>query len=563
MNDVRVGEQSRLNSEDRWNAGRDVIAALLLTIALLLPWNLAFGVGIPDSSLWLFVLVITATVAAWAGLVTSHTGRAKRSTTPPSSEPGRLRLVLALPYVFVVLGFVLFAVVQAMRFGGNGDVPPGVGPGALAGLAGALLAAQPPLNQPARAQRWLGAIRVIGVVAAILMTVAVLANLYWRTRFPLEAIAAGTYGGQNVAVVATTIVYGVVDAVVVLTALRWTLSARPSSRLALVGLGAATVLGAVLVWVLGVGRDIDAFHGIAQTTSTAGVGLEGYVAWVAVAAIAAPWALRAVWTNAGTIGDWREGVRKCLALVAFWCIGSALLRIFDLIVAASLDMPYSPYDSIALLAFDVVACAAALWVRANVSGRVLHPVVLSASAAVLFVLTVCRVVVGVGLAPRIMYSAEPPGLRDAIYGNMLAQQITGTFDVVVCWLAFVVVVVAVVVLQKGVPYRRQSTPPSVAVATAPEEPAVAQSPAMASTTRYALPVDPEPATALPSSGVSAAAARTSAPPRISRATEAPTQAAPGAGRKPKIARVLAESTQRFGAGTTYTGTGPTRPPSQH
>lgn len=247
----------------------------------------------------------------------------------------------------------------------------------------------------------------------------------------------------------------------------------------------------------------------------------------------------------------------CLVLIAVWCIGSASLRIFDLIVAVSLSMPYSLYDSVALLAFDIVAAATALWIRMKFNGSRLHPAVLSAGAAVLFVLTICRVVVGVGLAPRILYSQEPEGLRDAVYGNMLVQQITSTFDVVLCWLALAVVGVAVAVLQRGQLGRPvRVTEHEAAVAPAPEPP---------------VSVGAAPTTAISTSAIPTAAAQvpatpmpTNAAPRIARSPDGATQKI-GAGedRKPKIARVLEESTQRFAAGTTYTGTaGPSRPPSQ-
>lgn len=542
------------NSVSRWNAGRDIAAAVLLGIALLLPWNLSFGVGVPDSSTVLFALVVLATLLAWGALIAGYVGRrGKRSVSPPTASPSRIRLALALPYLVVAAAFVAFAFVQAMRFGGTGDVPPGVGPGLLAGLAGAVLVAQPPVSAGGRPDRWFGVARVIGVAAALLASVAVLGNLYWRTRYPLQALSEGAYGGQNIAVIATAVVYGAVAWVAVLVGLRWTFADRPSSRLATVALGAATVLGAAVVWMLGVGRDIDAFHGIAQTTSTAAVGFEGYVAWVAIGAIVAPWALRAATASHAEIGDWRKAVRKCLALIAIWCAGSALLRIFDLIVAASLELPYSAYDSIALLAFDIFAGAAAVWIRLNINGGALHPVVLSAAAAVLFVLTICRVIVGVGLAPRILYSAEPEGLRDAVYGNMLEHQITSTFDVVLCWLALAVVATSVVVLQRGGPRHK---PPVIApAAAAPPVETRSVAAVEPSTQRLESAGTASPTAAAPSAAVPTAT------PKIVRVSEDSTEKTGSvASGKSNVNRVLEESTQRFAAGTTYTGTGPTRQP---
>lgn len=538
VSNVQSDSIAEHRTEVRWNAGRDIVAGVLITVALVLPWNLSLGLGMPDGSTWLFVPLVVVSLMSWASLAISHLGRgAKRSVSAPAGDQGRARLALNAPYLLMVSAFVVFAYLQVVQFGGTGDVPTGVGPGVIVGAAGALLAAQPP---PAgRPDRWQGAVRAIGFSAIGLATAAVLANLYWRTRFPLAALGDETYGGQNIAVIATALAYGAVAWITVLAGLRWLLPGRQSARLATVALGASTVLGTVLVWVLGVGRDIDAFHGIAQITSTAAVGFEGFLPWVVAAAILGPSALWTAWSALPTVDDWRDALRKCLALIALWSIGSAILRIFDIIVAISLDMPFSPYDSVALLAFDVVTAAAALWIRFNANGTALHSAVLSAAAGVLFVLTICRLAVGVGLAPRILYSGEPPGLQDAAYGNMLAQQITSTFDVVVCWLALAVAAIAVIVLQRG-GLRTQAQRADPAAPAAPSTPV----PAVASTT-----------TAMPT-----VVGQSVAVPKIVRSTEPATQAVGKGDRKPKITRVLEESTQRFAAGTTYTGTGSTRPP---
>lgn len=551
MSNVLADGTAVQRSEARWNAGRDIAAAVMLAIALLLPWNLSFGFGVPEGSTWLFLPLIAVTVLSWAGLVVSHVGqRGRRSVATPSDGAVRIRAALSAPYLLMVSGFVVFVYLQMVQFGGTGDVPTGIGPGLLVGAAGALLAAQPSLQD--RPDRWRGAVRAIGYCAMGLVTAAVLANLYWRTRFPLAAISEGTYSGQNVVVVATAVVYGVVAWILVLVGLRWLVSDRQSARLATVALGAATVLGTSLVWVLGVGRDIDAFHGIAQTTSTVAIGFEGYLAWVAAAALVAPWALRSAWAALPTRDDWREAIRSALMLIGLWCGGSAVLRIFDMIVTASLDMPFSPYDSVALLAFDVVTAAAALWIRYNINGTALHPAVLSAGAGVLAVLTICRVVVGVGLAPRMLYTGEPPALQNSVYGNMLAQQITSNFDVIVCWLAVAVALTAVIVLQRG--GKRRSAP---AESAQPGDVLVtAAVPTAAPATLQSPPVG-EVVTA-PTLSMPGAAA-----PKIARSPEPATQKVDVTTKKtPRITRVLEESTQRFAAGTTYTGSGPTPPPSE-
>jgi hypothetical protein len=331
-------------------------------------------------------------------------------------------------------------------------------------------------------------------------------------------------------------------------------------------------VGSVLVWTLGVGRDVDAFHGIAQNTSTAAIGFEGYFAWAAAGAILAPLTLLQTLTaNPLDKGVWREAARKCLLLIAVWCVGSALLRVFDVIVAISLDLPVSPYDSVALLAFDVVTAVVAVWVRVNFTNSSLHPAVISALCGVLFVLTICRIVVGVGLAPRILYTAPPEGLDTAVYGNTLAHQITSTFDVVLGVLALAVVAAAVLVIQLG---GRLRTARATAVAN-PKPANANQNPSPrivrgdAATQRVAAHA--APTQQLTTEQMWAPPERTqklaSGAPRIARsegdvatsaAEEQSTQQLSSSA--PKISRLLEESTQRFAAGTTYSGSGRQEPP---
>ena len=123
--------------------------------------------------------------------------------------------------------------------------------------------------------------------------------------------------------IATAVVYGVVALVAVLVASRWLLRNARASRLTIVALGASTLAAGILVWFLPAGRDIDAFHGIAQNTSTAGVGFEGYLAWAAGAALFAPRALFGH-RNASPTEEsaWRATTRNGLLLIAVWCVGS-------------------------------------------------------------------------------------------------------------------------------------------------------------------------------------------------------------------------------------------------
>lgn len=128
----------------RTNTVRDGVAVALLVLALLLPWNLDFGLG--GSGLLLgFVAVVT--LLALAAALAPHVGHF-RLNTPHSDvrRTSRIRLLLSVSYLIVALGFVGYHLVQTVRDGGTGLVPPGAGPGLIVGIGGAMLAAQPPVT---------------------------------------------------------------------------------------------------------------------------------------------------------------------------------------------------------------------------------------------------------------------------------------------------------------------------------------------------------------------------------------------------------------------------------
>ena len=60
--DAAAGAPARDRGSRRWNLVRDVTAGVLLVVALFLPWNLYFGVGIPDSRTALFAVLGAVTL---------------------------------------------------------------------------------------------------------------------------------------------------------------------------------------------------------------------------------------------------------------------------------------------------------------------------------------------------------------------------------------------------------------------------------------------------------------------------------------------------------------------
>lgn len=519
----------------RTNRVRDGLAVVLLVVAMLLPWNLEFGVGVPGSAASTFVMLAIVTLLAIAAALAPHLGPFRlgggRSDVRRTS---RVRLVLSAAYLLVVVCFVGYHVAQTVRGGGTGAVPPGVGPGMLLGVAGALLAGQPPITsitvEDNKFRRWYAVARVIGFLSIALATLSVAFNLYWRLRYLF--VTQVEFGGYDIAVIVTTLLYGAEAMIALVIASRWLTERTGAARLATTAIGVSGAVAATLVWLAGIGRDIDAFHGIAQNTSTAAVGYEGYLAWAAAAAIVAPTTLYAVFLiRPPTIGAYRGAAQKCLTLIAFWAFAAAALRVVDFLIALSLDLPRALYDTVAMTVFNLVTALVARWLHRQLDRGLTSTTVAAAFSAVLFVFTVANVAIGVALAPR--YSGSAPA---AIYGNNLAQQITSTFDVAVCVLSLLVLAVMVFTGPfAGYLVRRQ--------------------------TRAAKPVTPErPTEIVPSNS----AVEESAPPTIVRQ--------PRAASVPRIVRLKEDSTTVLAAPPTTDLQVPTqalriqrrpqRPPSQ-
>jgi hypothetical protein len=85
--------------------------------------------------------------------------------------------------------------------------------------------------------------------------------------------------------------------------------------------------------------------------------------------------------------------------------------------------------------FNLFTGFIAQWLHRQLGKGEVALTVIAAFSGLLFVFTVANLAIGVALAPR--YAERSP---DAIYGNNLAQQITSTFDVVICALSLAVLV---------------------------------------------------------------------------------------------------------------------------
>ncbi len=430
----------------RTNRVRDGLAVALLVLALLLPWSIEFGLGVPGSSWLVFVGVFVVTLLALAAALAPHVGPFRLAAPQADvARTSRIRLWLCVPYLVCVVAFVGFHLAQTIHFGGTGAVPPGVGPGMSVGVAGALLAAQQPITsitlEDNGFRRWFTAARYIGIASIVLAAWAVVFNLFWRLRYLFATNV--DFGGRDAAVIITTLLYGAVAMTALVIGSLWLAQKTAAGRLATTALGVSAAIAGVLVWVCGVGRDVDAFHGIAENTSTAAVGYEGYLAWAAAAAIVAPTTLYAVFLiKPPTLAVYRGAALKCLALIAFWSFAAAGLRVVDYVIALSLDLPRAIYDSVALTGFNLFSGCIAVWLKRQLSKGGLTSTVIAAFSGVLFVFTAAQLVLGVALAPR--YAEPVPRSPDAIFGNDVAQQITSTFDVVIVGLSLAILVAALV-----------------------------------------------------------------------------------------------------------------------
>ncbi|WP_231988531.1 hypothetical protein [Mycobacterium sp. 1274761.0] len=424
----------------RANMLRDGVAVGLLVLALLLPWNLDFGLGIPGSDGSLFAVVAVVTLLALAAALAPHIGPFR--LTDAGQDVRRislLRLLLAAPYAVVAVGFVIYQVVETERTGGTGLTPPGIGAGLMLGIAGALLAAQPPITsitlEDNGFRRWYATARLLGAASIALATLSVAYNVYWRLRYLF--VTNGQFGGQDIATIVTTLLYGAAAMIALVIASRWLLEKTAAARLATTAVGVSGALAATLVWLLPVGRDVDAFHGIAQNTSTAAIGYEGYLFWAAAAAIVAPTTLYAIFLiKPPTLGAYRSAAEKCLTLIAFWAFAAAALRVVDYLIAWSLDLHRALYDTVAMTVFNLITGVIARWLLRQLARGELVLTVIAAFSGLLFVFTVANLAIGVALAPR--YAEPSP---QTVFGNNLAQQISSMFDVTVCLLSLAVLVV--------------------------------------------------------------------------------------------------------------------------
>jgi hypothetical protein len=360
-----------------------------------------FGFGIDGSNTIAYVVLVAVTVMSLASIFVNA---------------ANVRLLLNIGYLlfvgFIVVGDTVFSVI----FGAVDTIPPGVGPGAWIGVAGTLLCAQPTLVDvvdDATRRRWFSASRVIGFLALAVGVQSFLFNMFWRVRSLGSEAAVDAGGAQQAGFVASAAVYGLMSLAAVVIAAAWMIKNTDASRLAVTGLGAATLVTALVVWASDSGLGIVPFRGAVNNT-TAGIGFQGYLLWAAGAAIVGPLTLRnALSRKTFDTATWREALRFCLLLIGVWSVGQIAVRIVYLALAAAGDVSLAANITATLILVNVAIAALALWMRV-----LLKSMTVTTQIVILF---------------GFLFALTDVRLASEIV--LTASHVTATFHVVLCILA--------------------------------------------------------------------------------------------------------------------------------
>ena len=299
----------------RANTVRDGVAVGLLAVALLLPWNLDFGVGIPVGNGLLIAVVVAVTLLAILAALAPHVGPFRLTAAGPECPPDKPDPAAADPRL-PDRRRRLRRRISCSRHGAAAEPAwwgRASGPDCCSGSGArcSRRSRRSPVS-PSRTTGFGVGMRPRGCWARVsiaLATLSVAFNVYWRLRYLF--VTNGAFGGEDIATIITTLLYGAEALIALVIASRWLTERTAAARLATAALGASGALAATLVWILPIGRDVDAFHGFAQNTSTAAVGYEGYLFWAAAAAIVAPTTLYAIFLiKPPTVGAYRSAAEK-------------------------------------------------------------------------------------------------------------------------------------------------------------------------------------------------------------------------------------------------------------
>ncbi len=342
---------------------RDALAAVLLLLALTLPWD--YG---KDGLGRLEVVVITA--LSLVSLLAGYTARGGAyGARFDEARAGLLRFALNVPYLVMVVGFLVGDAFE----GDSPDLVGGVGAGLGVGLAGAVLAMAPrvaELRGPNPLDRtWLTVPAVIGGIAVVWVLAGLMvfvvgdeADLYSSSEL-LRVL-------MMVLLAPAVLVLGVVGV----------LRRDEGWRLALVAVGAAPVVLYLLAEAGSApGMLVESVHALAS----------GLVLWpAAAAAAAAPSARRAMRV---TRARWADAAGRVLTVAIVAAAADLLISV--LTIADGQEETLWIVLTVVALAYLAVAVGARAFVR---EGRRVSATLVLAAAGGLFVLGMLAVLLVLG-----------------------------------------------------------------------------------------------------------------------------------------------------------------------
>ena len=316
---------------------RDILAAALLLVSLVLPWD--FG---HDATGRIDVVLITALSAL--SLLLPYLSRV--GVFPPTWNPEKLRIARLLanaPYILLVLIYLLVDVVSG--FGPDASVGgTGLGAAAWLGLAGALLAAQPREAEmtDSRAARHIPLWYSIIVVCGILLACTVLVTL---VRILTDAAGLGTGNPKYLAYVVIALVapIGIVGVPLIGTICR-----SAGWRLVLIPVGLTSAISVVFLL---------STHGFSGVETVHQPSYTGTLFWLAAASAAAsPPARRAMHERSGAQG-WIAGALHTLDQEV---VVAAMTLVISVAALALFSVPATGAMIFTLIATAVAAILAIL-----------------------------------------------------------------------------------------------------------------------------------------------------------------------------------------------------------
>lgn len=377
---------------------RDALAALLLLLALTLPWD--YG---KDGLGRLEVVVVTA--VSLVSLLAAYLARAGAyGSRLDARRAGLWRFALNVPYLVTALGFLVGDAFE----GDSPDLVGGVGAGLAVGLAGAVLAMAPRLAElrgPNPLDRaWLIVPAVIGGVA-VLWVLAGLMVFIVGDQADLYSSAELLRVLLMVLLAPAVLVLGVVGV----------LRRDEGWRLALVAVGAAPV----------------ALYLVAQEGAAPGMLVEsvhalpvGLVLWPAAAAAAAAASARRAMRV--TRARWADAAGRVLTVAVIAAAADLLVSV--LTIADSQEETLWIVLTVVALAYLAVAAGARALVR---EGRRVSPALALGAAGVLFLLGMLAVLLvlgsewyGVTEVDLLLALAIPAALTGVVLAH-LAQETRG------------------------------------------------------------------------------------------------------------------------------------------